>query len=199
MDSTGSPLSDPALLSGLAQLISNMQNSPQEPPSAEQHTAKGAEGGSGAFFGGSGGNTHNEDNGTSGGSGSAGGMGDIGGMGGAFSSADLSGILSSAMQNPALMAALPSMVSMLSGMLGGGGTADGGGAASVRQESTPQTPDPSSILGLLSAGGKATPRPPVPVDRRAALLLALKPYMPQDKRSAIDTIVRVIEIMSHIK
>ena len=87
---------------------------------------------------------------------------------------DLSGMLGAALSNPELLSALPSVMSMLSGM--------GGGAPSAPR------------IGALGA------RESTPVfDRRCALLNALKPYLPEDKRSAVDTVVRVIEIMSLIK
>ena len=89
------------------------------------------------------------------------------------SAPDLSGMLGAALSNPELLSALPSVISMLSGMSGGSGT-----------------PPPPS-LGARSL----TP----PLDRRCALLNALKPYLPEDKRTTVDTVVRVIEIMSLIK
>ena len=96
------------------------------------------------------------------------------------SSPDLSGILGAALSSPEVISALPSVLSMLSGMGGGVGA----------QPSPPPPPQPLS----LGARGN-TP----PLDRRCALLNALKPYLPEDKRSTVDTVVRVIEIMSLIK
>ncbi len=90
---------------------------------------------------------------------------------------DLSGILGAALSNPELLSALPSVISMLTGM-GKGGV---GRAAS------------SERLGALGAK-ESTPV----FDRRCALLNALKPYLPEDKRATVDTVVRVIEIMSLI-
>ena len=90
------------------------------------------------------------------------------------STPDLSGMLGAALSNPELLSALPSVISMLSGMGGGG---------------QKQPPPPS--LGARSSAPQ--------LDRRCALLNALKPYLPEDKRSAVDTVVRVIEIMSLIK
>ena len=91
------------------------------------------------------------------------------------STPDLSSILGAALSNPELLSALPSVMSMLSGM--------GVGAPT-------QTPR----IGALGA------RESTPVfDRRCALLNALKPYLPEDKRATVDTVVRVIEIMSLIK
>ena len=104
-----------------------------------------------------------------------------GGNGGAGGTPDLSGVLS-ALSNPALMSSIASMAPLLSSMM------SGGSAKASGEEARP--------LGL---GGGAYPRPVYPTDRRSALLLALKPYMPEDKQSAIDTVVRVIEIMSAIK
>ena len=89
------------------------------------------------------------------------------------SAPDLSGMLGAALSNPELLSALPSVISMLSGMSGGSGT-----------------PPPPSLGARSSAP---------PLDRRCALLNALKPYLPEDKRTTVDTVVRVIEIMSLIK
>ena len=112
---------------------------------------------------------------------------------------DLSGMIGSVMSNPELMAALPSVVGALSGMLGAGRDTVGG-----QTQSTQNAHDAgidSQLRAVLPGmcGGGAYPRPPRPTDRRSALLLALKPYMPPEKGETIDTIVRIIEIMSLIK
>ena len=94
---------------------------------------------------------------------------------------DLTGMLGSLLSRPEVLSALPQIVSMLSGL--------GGGAAA------PPTATPS----LLGALGQKEHKPPPVLDRRCALLSALKPYLPEDKRTAVDTVIRVIEIMSLIK
>ena len=96
-------------------------------------------------------------------------------------SPDLSGMLGSLLSRPEVIGALPSIMSMLSGM--------GTGAP-------PSSPPPSGLLGPL---GQKEEKPPPVLDRRCALLSALKPYLPEDKRTAVDTVIRVIEIMSLIK
>ena len=201
-DTLSSLLSDPAALSSIAKLISSM--SAQPPASAGGENAagdgtgsdgindgnggiggiNGGNGGIGGINGGNGGiGGINGGNGGIGGiNGGNGGIGGInGGNGGAGGTPDLSGVLS-ALSNPALMSSIASMAPLLSSMM------SGGSAKASGEEARP--------LGL---GGGAYPRPVYPTDRRSALLLALKPYMPEDKQSAIDTVVRVIEIMSAIK
>ena len=93
---------------------------------------------------------------------------------------DLSGMLGSILSRPEVLSALPQVMSMLSGM----------------GKSTAQT---SSAPPLASSLGKKEEKPPPTLDRRCALLSALKPYLPEDKRTAVDTVIRVIEIMSLIK
>ncbi|MBQ2862775.1 MAG: hypothetical protein IJE84_01220 [Clostridia bacterium] len=171
-DTLSSLLSDPAALSSIAKLISSM--SAQPPASAGGENAAGDGTGSDGINGGNGGA-----GGINGGNGGIGGIN--GGNGGAGGTPDLSGVLS-ALSNPALMSSIASMAPLLSSMM------SGGSAKASGEEARP--------LGL---GGGAYPRPVYPTDRRSALLLALKPYMPEDKQSAIDTVVRVIEIMSAIK
>ena len=181
-DTLSSLLSDPAALSSIAKLISSM--SAQPPASAGGENAAGDSTGSDGINGGNGGTGGiNGGNGGIGGiNGGNGGAGGInGGNGGIGGTPDLSGILS-ALSNPALMSSIASMAPLLSSMM------SGGSAKASGEEARP--------LGL---GGGAYPRPVYPTDRRSALLLALKPYMPEDKQSAIDTVVRVIEIMSAIK
>ena len=116
---------------------------------------------------------------------------------------DMSGILSAALSNPALMAALPKMLSSLSAAM-----------PKPAQSPAAEVPDPDSaaqasaapdlsglgaLLPALAGGGGGYKKPPKVTDRRSALLLALKPYMSHDKSEMIDTIVRIIEIMSLIK
>lgn len=97
-------------------------------------------------------------------------------------SADSSGMgdmLGMLLSNPQILGALPSVLSAISGM-----------SAASAPQGMPQSPF-SSLL--------PTPAPPRVTDRRSALLLALKPYMPKEKCDVIDTVVRIIEIMSLIK
>ena len=94
-------------------------------------------------------------------------------------------MLGTLLSRPEVLSALPSVMSMLSGM--------GGNAAAV-PPSPKQSPPP-----LLGALGQKEQKPPPVLDRRCALLSALKPYLPEDKRTAVDTVIRVIEIMSLIK
>jgi hypothetical protein len=90
-------------------------------------------------------------------------------------------MLGSLLSRPEVLSALPSVMSMLSGGITGASPV--GGASS-----------PSRAIQATAQGHGA----PI-LDRRCALLSALKPYLPEDKRSAVDTVIRVIEIMSLIK
>lgn len=168
-DPLSSLLSNPAALSGIASLLSNMQA--QKPPPNAPDTTLSTDS-----------ETQNEDGGI-GGSGVGGGIGGNGGVGGASQMPDMSALFS-AMSNPAMMSTISQLLPMLSTLMAGQG------AQSSQMHSSADT---------FGGGGISYPRPVMPTDRRSALLLALKPYMPEDKQSAIDTVVRVIEIMSHIK
>ena len=110
------------------------------------------------------------------------------------SSDDLSGMLSAALSNPELLSMLPKLISTLS-------------ASSANTSAEPQRASEAqgsmrqsgvSPLGALPAN-PAFPAPARATDRRSALLLALKPYMSHDKAEMIDTIVKIIEILSLIK
>lgn len=188
-------LSNPAALSSIASLLSNMQQN--APTTAQQYGADGsdkdaesvrtdcskAEGDCGANGGGTD---------TGGGPGGIFGSNEGAGKGGV---PDLSGIMS-ALSNPAVMSTLSSLAPMLFSLSSNQSTAKippftSGGSGAGAQNGTG---------GLRGIGNNAAcARPVYPTDRRCALLLALKPYMPEDKQSAIDTVVRVIEIMSAIK
>ena len=147
-------LSDPSALSGIASLLGSMTRAqPQNSPSDGVATASDEKR-----------PRPSED----------------GRVGGAFGIGDVLGAISA---DPQLLSALPSVVTALSGAVGG---------ARGQSEPAPERPRPP----LPSA---PTPSPPRVTDRRSALLLALKPYMPKEKAEVIDTVVRVIEIMSMIK
>jgi len=167
-DLFSSLLSNPAMLSGIAQLLSSSQSAAPEPPQA---SSVGTDTGASA--------PKNEDQSQSGGA------------------PDLSGILGAALANPELLSALPKMVETLSGVFSGQGAGT----------PAPQSDPPASAAGAfgyqspppLIPPKSAYPKPARVTDRRSALLLALKPYMSHDKAEMIDTIVRIIEIMSLIK
>ncbi len=108
---------------------------------------------------------------------------------------DISGIIASALSNPAIMSALPKMLGTLSSMPN----------LTVQNTDEPkntkanETGGLGAILPALAGVSSGCKNPPKPTDRRSALLLALKPYMSHDKAEMIDTIVRIIEIMTLIK
>lgn len=97
----------------------------------------------------------------------------------------LGGILSDPSAIESMMKLMPLITSMMSGM---------GGATEKNTR-----PSAQSAGAFALPGAEKYPMPVRATDRRSALLLALKPYMPKDKADMIDTIVRVIEIMSLIK
>ena len=187
-DPLSSLLSNPAALSGIASLLSNMQAQKQPEgafgntagtdsdgnPAQETQKDDGSVSAGGGFGGGIGGN---------GGVGGVGGVGGNGGIGGTSPMPDISSLLS-AMSNPAMMSTISQLLPMLSTLMASQG---------------PSASQSHGTGQAFGGGGLGYPRPVMPTDRRSALLLALKPYMPEDKQSAIDTVVRVIEIMSHIK
>ncbi|MEE1356500.1 MAG: hypothetical protein UHG68_02930 [Clostridia bacterium] len=165
-------LSNPAMLSSIASLLSNM---PKDTPPAD--SGEGAE--------------HGTENDTENGAEHTNAQTDGSGAG-AQAIPDLSGILSTAMQNPQLLAALPKMMSTLSGVFGSK-------EETQKEEQKEGHRDESGAAFPLLSKGSSHPRPAKVTDRRSALLLALKPYMSHDKAEMIDTIVRIIEIMSLIK
>ena len=187
-DALSSLLSNPAALSGIASLLSNMQ----APPPAHDKSAQSCESESTEQR-----QTQDASDNTQHGTGGGGAIGGNGGTGGGGTGGiDLSCVLS-ALSNPAVVNSIRSLAPMMIPLLSSqpkqdhapcseGTGAGGGGLGGL------------GGLGALGGLGGACPRPVYPTDRRCALLLALKPYMPEDKRSAIDTIVRVIEIMSAI-
>ncbi len=161
-------LSNPAMLSSVAKLLSGMQASSAAP----QGAAEGAQ--------------STEEEGVGGGS-----------------SPDMSGMISAALSNPQLVAALPKMLETLTSAMPKGSPSAKPSAQSA-QEGSPHT-EPSgmgnlgALLPTLAGAGSGHKKPPKVTDRRSALLMALKPYMSHDKAEMIDTIVRIIEIMSIIK
>ncbi len=114
-------------------------------------------------------------------------------------SPDMSGILSAALSNPQLLAALPKMLETLSSAMHAPAPAPESDKGNDAPAQSAEAASLSSLLPALSGGGGGYKKPPRVTDRRSALLMALKPYMSHDKAEMIDTIVRIIEIMSIIK
>ena len=100
---------------------------------------------------------------------------------------DTSALFSSLLSNPTLLSSIAPMISSFMGGARGTG-------ASPESTYSKRGADVTSLL--LNSRPQ---RPPTPSDRRSALLLALRPYMSEEKAMLIDTVVRVIEIMSQIK
>lgn len=119
-------------------------------------------------------------------------------MNGGGATPDLSALLGNLLSNPAAM-------SMLSSLLSGMGaatpkpTAEGG-----------NTPD--NALPAIAAGppctGQGCPHPTCPPpscpqaggrDERAALLYALRPFLPPDKCEMIDGLLRILDLLSVIR
>ena len=99
---------------------------------------------------------------------------------------DISGMLGAILQNPEMIGAIMQLLPTISKITAKPPTS--------AEQSSGEVP----TLSLMPPQNSYK-RPAVPTDRRSALLLALKPYMSQEKADMIDTIVRIIEIMSHIK
>ncbi len=167
-DVFSSLLSDPAMLSSIAQLLSSANQSRSAVPEAENISPSNSSA--------------------------------VG------AAPDLSGIISSALSNPQIMAALPKMIQTLSASIPETApssqapeqsTADGSVQASAQNMGTGMG-GLGALLPALSGAAGGYKKPPRVTDRRSALLMALKPYMSHDKAEMIDTIVRVIEIMSAV-
>lgn len=80
------------------------------------------------------------------------------------------------LSNPELLAKLPQVMAMLRPMMEG---------AAAQQ---PSPPAPEGAGAPVSAKESAT-RPPT--DNRTALLLALKPFLSEDRRNAVDAMLRI--------
>ena len=173
-DIFSSLLSNPAVLSGIAQLLSGSQGAANdEGKSSAESEASSASNDAGAGSFSASAEPQGQKNRTP----------------------DLSGILGAALANPELLSALPKMMGAVSGAFSG------------QANTAPSSPhEPAAEAGAFGYQGapflppkSSFPRPAKVTDRRSALLLALKPYMSHDKAEMIDTIVRIIEIMSLIK
>ena len=86
--------------------------------------------------------------------------------------------LGAVLSNPELMAKLPQMMAMLRPML----EQTGAGAAGST-DSAPEAGVPASV--------PAQPAPKKPTDQRTALLVALKPFLSEDRRNAVDAMLRI--------
>ena len=104
-------------------------------------------------------------------------------------------MLSAALSNPELLSTLPKLLSAISQRPQEQEKNDV--PEQKREERREEQTVQASISSLLS--GPRFPSPARATDRRSALLLALKPYMSHDKAEMIDTIVKIIEIVSLIK
>jgi hypothetical protein len=83
------------------------------------------------------------------------------------------------LSDPQMMATLPGMMEMLRPLMGGGA---GGDTTSEKTEKTAQEAVTLSVAGKGQGGCH---------DRRVALLRALRPYMSDRRREAIDYILRM--------
>lgn len=90
--------------------------------------------------------------------------------------------LGAVLSNPELMAKLPQMMAMLRPMLE---QSNAGTAGST--DSIPETATPASV----PASVPAQPAPKKPADQRTALLVALKPFLSEDRRNAVDAMLRI--------
>lgn len=108
---------------------------------------------------------------------------------------DLSAIISGLLSNPAAM-------SMLSSLLSGMGnsasaTAAGPPAQSASEGGAPIAPPP---LPPASTAFAPMAGPPVGArDERAALLYALRPFLPPEKCEMIDGLLRILDLLTLIR
>lgn len=86
--------------------------------------------------------------------------------------------LGAVLSDPELMAKLPQMMAMLRPMLEQAGAGAAGNTGSV-----PETGVPASV--------PVQPAPKKPTDQRTALLVALKPFLSEDRRNAVDAMLRI--------
>ena len=101
------------------------------------------------------------------------------------------GGLSSLLQNPEVMSKLPRIMEALGPVIsemkaeGSGGE---GAASTVKDEAEPQKELP--VQSLLSA-----PKKDSPSSRRRALLMALAPYLSDNRREAMDYMGKVLSLI----
>ena len=100
---------------------------------------------------------------------------------------DLSGMVSALLSNPAAM-------SIFSSLLSGMGNAQHAQPSEASSAPAPLSA-PSALLpptGAVGQGGAAR-------DDRAALLLALRPFLPPDKCEMIDGLLRILDLLVLIR
>lgn len=126
------------------------------------------------------------------------------GTAGATQMPDLSGMIGALLSNPAAMSMLSSL---LSGMGGGGGAQASGqaqpafsagpvsDASPPASEYPPPFPPPTPALPPHAAGGGALGTR----DERAALLYALRPFLPPEKCEMIDGLLRILDLLVLIR
>ena len=85
--------------------------------------------------------------------------------------------LGAVLSNPELMAKLPQVMAMLRPMM------EQAGSGSAEDTGTDRHTDPQATV-------PPTPEKS-PADRRAALLIALKPFLSEDRRNTVDAMLRI--------
>lgn len=105
----------------------------------------------------------------------------------------MSPLLSGLLSNPALLAAIPTLVENLSPLLNSSGHGTGNGRADGRADGRAES---RAASGAASAGGKETApaAKKYPVDRHTALICAVKPYLSPERQEAAETILRLCRI-----
>lgn len=83
--------------------------------------------------------------------------------------------LGAVLSNPELMAKLPQMMAMLRPML----------------EQQAAAPGPAPVTTTAEAAAPAPPPQKSAADQRTALLVALKPFLSQDRKNAVDAMLRI--------
>lgn len=122
---------------------------------------------------------------------------------------DVMSILSSIMQDPAAMEKAMSMASMLSSS----GILDGALNNSEKPKEAPKeaqnkegVADESGLKDLLSSmssskdsGSSGKSKGAISMGERLALLLAIKPYLSEDKASKLESVIRILKIVSALE
>ena len=96
-------------------------------------------------------------------------------------------LLGGLLSNPALLSALPQLMSSLGPLLGGGGQK----SAQPSPASQPQEGDSPSAAPQPKAG--------IPLDRHTALLCAIKPYLGKDRQAAAEYMIQMCRVLSTLQ
>lgn len=103
-------------------------------------------------------------------------------------SSPVGGLLGGLLSNPALLSALPQLISGLGALSGGAPASEQGGEATAASASTPATSDNKTDKAA------STSKHAFPPDRHTALLCAIKPYLGSQRRQAADYLISLCRV-----